>query len=417
MTSGDNWVRNETEIRTFELVINGKDESNKRLHVWPLECISGSCTLDSIDEVELEDGQRLWSDPESWGENGSVPVEGDEVEIQSGWNMLLDLNETPHLKSLTINGRLTLLNREDFDIHIMTNHIFVRAGEFFIGTEEEPFKSQATITLMGEQESETLTLSGTVDGGNKVLGVSGLVSFFGKPRDRMSRLLMPCYSGQDTIIVEPGLDWQEGDEIYLAPTAAQNTHSDYRTIVSYAGGEIVLDEPLEYYHYGSPASTEEDYGVDMRGEVLLLSRGIKIHGEDIDGWGGQVMATDLFESDGTWRKGSIIFDNVQVYNCSQKDSYHSAIRFEGATGGYSRISNSAVHNGLDWGLSIINSNNIEIIDNAFVGYRAVGVNLSKFRNSTITGNFVGDVNSRNLNFIDMTIDKEACWAYNSYFST
>ena len=73
---------------------------------------------------------------------------------------------------------------------------------------------------MGEQESETLTLSGTVDGGNKVLGVAGLVSFFGKPRDRMSRLLMPVYKNQDTIIVEPGLDWNVGDEIFLACTAA-----------------------------------------------------------------------------------------------------------------------------------------------------------------------------------------------------
>lgn len=42
---------------------------------------------------------------------------------------------------------------------------------------------------MGDQKSETLTLSGTVDGGNKVLGVSGLAAFYGKPRDRMTRLL------------------------------------------------------------------------------------------------------------------------------------------------------------------------------------------------------------------------------------
>ena len=110
LVSGDNWVRNETEYRTFELVINGKEESSKKLKVQPLECISGTCTLEGVEEVELEEGQRLWSDPESWGENGVVPEEGDEVEIMSGWNMLLDLNETPHFKSLTINGRLTLLN-------------------------------------------------------------------------------------------------------------------------------------------------------------------------------------------------------------------------------------------------------------------------------------------------------------------
>ena len=65
-----------------------------------------------------------------------------------------------------------------------------------------------------------MTLSGTVDGGNKVLGVTGLVAFYGKPRDRMSRLLKPVFMGQDTIVVEPDLDWQEGDEIFLACTAA-----------------------------------------------------------------------------------------------------------------------------------------------------------------------------------------------------
>ena len=127
-----------------------------------------------------------------------------------------------------------------------------------------------------------------------------------------------------------------------------------------------------------------------------------------------MLATDIFELDGTWRKGSLIFDHVQVYNCSQKDAYHSAIRFEGAMGGYSRISNSAVHQGLDWGLIIWDSNNVEIVDSMFVGWRAVGWNLDKFRNSTLTGNFIGDVGGRGIEFIDMTIDKEACVAYSSY---
>lgn len=220
----------------------------------------------------------------------------------------------------------------------------------------------------------------------------------------------------DRIIVEPGLDWQEGDEIFLAATAAQHWHSEYRTIVSYEGGEIVLDEPLDFYHYGDAESTEEEFRVDMRGEVILLSRNIKIQGEDVDGWGGQVLATDIFELDGTWRKGSLIFDHVQVYNCSQKDAYHSSIRFEGAMGGYSRISNSTVHNGLDWGLIIWDSNNVEIVDSVVVGFRAVGMNLDLFRNCTLTGNFIGDVVGRGIEFIDMTIDKEACVAYSSYRS-
>ena len=195
----------------------------------------------------------------------------------------------------------------------------------------------------------------------------------------------------------------------------QRHQSEYKTITAIAGGEITLDSPLAFYHYGQGASSADEYnGVDIRGEVQLLSRNIKILGEDIDGWGGQVMVTDMFESDGTWRKGSLIMDNVQVYNCSQKDSYHSAVRFEGASGGYSRVSNSAVHNGLDWAVLILSSNNIELIGNTFVGFRAVGMNIDYARNCTIDGNFIGDIVPRNIAFIDSTIDKEACVAYGSY---
>ena len=84
-------MRNETEIRTFEFIVNGKEESSKKLKVEPLICIHGTCVLEEVVEVELEDGQRLWSDPEAWGEGGKVPEEGDEVEIMSGWNMILDV--------------------------------------------------------------------------------------------------------------------------------------------------------------------------------------------------------------------------------------------------------------------------------------------------------------------------------------
>lgn len=133
---------------------------------------------------------------------------------------------------------------------------------------------------------------------------------------------------------------------------------------------LTLDEPLDYYHYGEGSSTASEFGgVDMRGEVHLLSRNIKIQGEDRDGWGGQVLGTDLFESDGTWRKGEIIMDNVQVYNCSQKDTLYGAVRFEGHLGGNSRVSNSAIHNGLGVGIVVLSSNNVELENNVVVGFR------------------------------------------------
>jgi len=183
--------------------------------------------LEAIEEVELEEGQRVWSDAENWG--GQLPVDGDEVEIPSGWNMLLDIAETPKLKTLNINGRLSLM-RQDMDYHIRAEKIFVRAGEFFIGSEEEPFENNVLITLLGDQEVETLKMSTTVDIGNKIIAVTNSLQFYGKKRTNMSRLLKTVYSGQSEIIVEEGTDWAAGDELFLAPTSMQAHHSDYVTI-------------------------------------------------------------------------------------------------------------------------------------------------------------------------------------------
>ena len=42
-------------------------------------------------------------------------------------------------------------------------------------------------------------------------------------------------------------------------------------------GIIDLVEPLERYHFGARESTEDQYsGIDMRGEVLLLSSNVNI---------------------------------------------------------------------------------------------------------------------------------------------
>lgn len=68
-------------------------------------CI-GPC-LEDIDESALEEEYRYWSNPDSWGPNGTVPVEGDDVVIKSGWNMIYDLEESPIVNKLEINGHLT----------------------------------------------------------------------------------------------------------------------------------------------------------------------------------------------------------------------------------------------------------------------------------------------------------------------
>lgn len=49
--------------------------------------------------VEIEENARFWDNPADWP-SGKVPEEGDDVEIEPGMNMYLNIPETPVLNSL-----------------------------------------------------------------------------------------------------------------------------------------------------------------------------------------------------------------------------------------------------------------------------------------------------------------------------
>jgi hypothetical protein len=93
--------------------------------------------------------------------------------------------------------------------------------------------------------------------------------------------------------------------------------SDSATLKSYdkATGQASLEKPLDYYHYGAD-TVGKYYGVDLRGEVTLLSRNVRIVGNDTEAWGCQVVTSDFLEENGVWREGQLILDSVEVYNCS-----------------------------------------------------------------------------------------------------
>jgi hypothetical protein len=76
--------------------------------------------------------------------------------IESGWNMHLDLDETPIFDKIEINGRLTFVN--DKDIHLRAKKILVRGGELRIGTKEKPYLKKGIITLFGKRNEPTIAL-------------------------------------------------------------------------------------------------------------------------------------------------------------------------------------------------------------------------------------------------------------------
>ena len=87
--------------------------------------------------------------------------------------------------------------------------------------------------------------------------------------------------GDTEATVEPGLDLVPGDEVYFAPTALIHSAFDYLTVLSYddATGVLTLTSEFKHYHFGADDTTADYQGLDMRGEVGILSRNIVIKGD------------------------------------------------------------------------------------------------------------------------------------------
>lgn len=213
---------NQTEVRQFNFVVNGKNMTNRQdLKITAHRCLV-NCEEEEIEEVEEEEISSdfiYWSDLGSW-ESGSLPVDGEDVEILPGVNMYLDI-DTPMLNKLTINGRLTLPSNEETPttVSIHAKIIYVRQGELLAGTETVPYNGNINIILYGEPTDETIAYNVFVETGNKVLAIVGTVKLYGLPRDRMSRLKAVALRTDISVYVATNLDWVAGDQVALLPTA------------------------------------------------------------------------------------------------------------------------------------------------------------------------------------------------------
>ena len=164
--------------------------------------------------------------------------------------------------------------------------IFVRAGALYAGTESTPFPQQLTIRLHGRRDDFILGIDSSVDAGNKVIAVFGEVKLFGQKRLRHWAKLaeVNCHSrffliffktietGSTEIVVDQDVDWLVNDQIAIATSDFNYTHSEMRTIVSKSGmRKFVLDSAVNWTHYGaSSAEIVSNHIVDVRSEVALL---------------------------------------------------------------------------------------------------------------------------------------------------
>jgi len=353
-----------------------------------------------VEKKEVEKTERLWSDPKSWT-SGKVPLAGEDVEVEPGWNMIFDLgSDSPVFNHINLNGKLTFKNdtKAGEIIHLKAHRIFVRAGELHIGSKEYPYQGEARVSLHGAKDAEAMVYDNGVEAGSKIIANVGLVSMYGKSRFRnVARLRAETLKGQQYIMTDPGLDLVKGDRLGIAPTGYYNQAYDDIVVDKYDNetGRVDFLSKIQTYHFGAPVSTAAKYnGVDIRGEVIVLGRNIQIDGDQTNGgagWGCQILTGDLIESDLSIRQGRLMLDNVEIRNGSQIDTEKSSIRFEGHAGPFSSVTNVSIHNGLSWGMTIKESANVIVKDSTMFRHQAFGISIQTSRNVTLDGNVLAAI--------------------------
>lgn len=175
--------------------------------------------------------------------------------------------------------------------------------------------------MKGVRNAKTIAIEDQgVEAGNKIIVNLGKVHMYGKKRSfKMTRLKKEAKKGDKTITIETSnVDLVKDDKIALAATAIAHDKGEFAVVEKYdkGTGVVTLKAALKFYHFGASASTAAKYnGVDVRGEVVSLTRNVRIVGEDVESWGCQLLTADIMEADGKPRIGELKLDSIEMEQC------------------------------------------------------------------------------------------------------
>jgi hypothetical protein len=247
--------------------------------------------------------------------------------------MIMDIDATPKLKNLVIEGNLTILN-DAGDKTITAENIEVGIfGNFTVGNGSGVYTGKLTIILTGTRESSGLAFGNKRN--NKVLAVGGGLSFRSNIGSKTihTRLIETANAGATVINVKAADGWAVGDTLNILPSDRSTLMGEERTITAISGTTITLNSALSSVHYGAPDSTVEEFmgqKHDSRTVVTLVNRNIVITVQENEKeWGCMFWGLPIYNiKDKKTYTPRIHMEGVQFTNCGQYGTLHGAIFLE-----------------------------------------------------------------------------------------
>jgi len=149
---------------------------------------------------------NYWSADTTWG-GEFAPMDGESVHIPKGLNLLVDINRSPEINALIVEGSLIFAPHPTNKNHhrmFDANYIYVSGGKMEVGTEQFPYDSKVTITMHGKLKDPYLPLYG-----NKCIGLrAGTLDMHGPKRTPVWTELKETAKAKSKIIkLNAPVDW------------------------------------------------------------------------------------------------------------------------------------------------------------------------------------------------------------------
>lgn len=284
-----------------------------------------------------------WSNPATWV-GGVLPGVEDTVKIPTG--ITVTLNADVECGGIIVEGKLTV---ERANRTLLCDYLLVQTtgAMFEVGTNASRFAQNFTLTLKGLPTESPMASMGA-----KLLGAhnGGTLEIHGRDRIEWTHLGANAVAGATSLTLSEAVDWVVGESILVTSSRANWNEAETRTITGVSGDlkTVSFATPLAYLHNGSTitktrTSDAKSWTGDLRAEVGLISRNVKIQGDaasETAGFGGHIMVMN----GGTTccvTNGRGFIEGVELYRMGQKSikaryPMHWHMVAEGGVGQYFR---------------------------------------------------------------------------------
>jgi cell surface hyaluronidase len=284
-----------------------------------------------------------WSSTATWI-GGVLPAVEDDVKIPTGITVVLNANV--ECGGILVEGKLEV---ERANRTLLCDSLLVQgaAASFEVGTNASRFLQTFTLTLKGLSTESPLASMGA-----KLLGAhnGGTLNLHGKDRVEWTHLAVNAGVGATSLTLSEPVDWVVGDSILVTSSRASWNEAETRTITAVSPDMLTVSftNGLSYLHNGSTLtktrpSDSKSWTADLRAEVGLMSRNVKVQGDAASataGFGGHIMVMN----GGTTccvTAGKAYIEGVELFRMGQKSivgryPMHWHMVAEGGVGQYFR---------------------------------------------------------------------------------